>query len=1183
MCLPAIMSKVYFTSVSQTLIKLIPSFWLLLFSVVFVVSCTEPDTHPRRVEVLFLGHEAKNHDAEKLAEILSQAYFNKGINFQYTTDLNDLNPKNLSTYDALLVYANHDSISPAQEKALLDFVASGGGFIPIHSASYCFRNSEAVVDLIGGQFLSHGADSFATVTLKPDHPIMKGLSPFVTWDETYVHTKLSPEIEVLAVRQDGDHKEPYTWVREYGKGRVFYTAFGHDYRTFTNPGFQALVFNGIRWAIGERVELLRSQYQIASQNYIETELPNYERRDPPPKFQLPLSPEASMTLMQVPPGFEVQLFAAEPDIAKPITMAWDERGRLWVAESVDYPNTIKAYGKGMDRIKILEDTNGDGRADKFTVFADSLNIPTGMVFANGGLIVAQAPHMLFLKDTNGDDRADKREIIMTGWGTFDTHAGPSNLKYGFDNRIWGVTGYAGFEGSVDGENVKFAQGLYTFKPDGSSLTFLGATSNNTWGLGFTEEHDIFISTANNEHSAFLGISAKPLQTAGMFTERSFEKIDAHYSIHPVSKNIRQVDIQGGFTSAVGHNFYTARSFPPAYWNRVAFIGEPTGRLIHRHVIEPKGSGFREVNDGWNFFASSDEWVGPVHIETGPDGNVWFLDWYNFIIQHNPTPPGYQTGPGNAYEDSLRDKTRGRIYRIVYKKGKPSTTFDLSNPNQAYLIQALKSDNMFWRLTAQRIIVERGDKSILPQLRKVASGTSFDRAGLNPSAIHALWSMQGLGAFDVTIPKVDETSLHLLRASLGHPSAGVRKAAIQIYPRTEAMVEHFDQARVFQDSDLRLRLAAILALSEIRSNDLAGQILYNMTSDSLNVSDHWVSKAIQMASTKHRNGFVKAYRTDGGVPELIDMNADLSLRERIVSQDRQMIIPLYKFNEIAPDNAPSVIDKEIHFQSQISLFQNSHTHGVVLAHGNKTDGYSLYFSKDMILHFQVYQNGVRYEIKTQKPVELMQFSIEARLEQGGTMFLKVDGQDPVTGQADGLFTRPMQEGIRVGFDKDTYTPAGNYEVIRLGGGFTNARLRISVPQKVSEDQKGSTTKIDQRIVIKTVPHQLKFDKNLIVVKAGIMLELVLENVDEMPHNLLIIKPGSLQRVGAEADRLARDVNAAKIHFVPQIADVLFSTKVVELGESFSLTFRVPKEPGDYPFLCTYPGHWRVMNGILRVTK
>ena len=175
-------------------------------------------------------------------------------------------------------------------------------------------------------------------------------------------------------------------------------------------------------------------------------------------MQKPLEPEESMKHMHLPEGFEVQLFASEPDIYRPICMAWDARGRLWIAETVDYPNNMQPPGKGHDRIVILEDTKGTGRADKFTVFADHLSIPTSMTFANGGVIVTQAPDMLFLKDTNGDDKADVRETLFSGWGTCDTHAGPSNLRYGFDNWIWGTVGYSGFNGKIGGKETQVRPG-----------------------------------------------------------------------------------------------------------------------------------------------------------------------------------------------------------------------------------------------------------------------------------------------------------------------------------------------------------------------------------------------------------------------------------------------------------------------------------------------------------------------------------------------------------------------------------------------------------------------------------------------------------------------------------------------------------------------------------------------------
>ena len=282
-----------------------------------------------------------------------------------------------------------------------------------------FTESPRYIALVGGEFQRHGTGEFSAEIVQPDHPIMRGLKPFTTWDETYVHTRHNPvDRTVLMERVDAKGREPYTWVRTQGKGRVFYTAFGHDERTWRNPGFQQLVEQA--HGVGRVATPARQAWQrlkMPEVAYVDGfNVPNYEKRDPAPKYQMPFSPADSMKFIQVPAEFELQLFASEPDIVKPITFSFDERGRLWVIEAIDYPNLVLNGQPGDDRIKILEDTNGDGRADKFTVFADRLNLATSLVFANGGVIVAAAPHMLFLKDTNGDDKADVRTVLSTGWG-----------------------------------------------------------------------------------------------------------------------------------------------------------------------------------------------------------------------------------------------------------------------------------------------------------------------------------------------------------------------------------------------------------------------------------------------------------------------------------------------------------------------------------------------------------------------------------------------------------------------------------------------------------------------------------------------------------------------------------------------------------------------------------------------
>ena len=172
-----------------------------------------------------------------------------------------------------------------------------------------------------------------------------------------------------------------------------------------------------------------------------------------PRVQNPLSPEDSKKHIQLPEGFKVELFAAEPNIINPIAFTWDEKGRLWVVQSQDYPHGL-SNDVGGDRITICEDTDDDGKADKFTDFATEQGLTTGITKVKGGVIVAQAPNMVFLQDTDEDDKMDKSTILFDGFGIWDTHAGPSSLRYGLDNMIWGSVGYSGFDNRFQDKNVQ---------------------------------------------------------------------------------------------------------------------------------------------------------------------------------------------------------------------------------------------------------------------------------------------------------------------------------------------------------------------------------------------------------------------------------------------------------------------------------------------------------------------------------------------------------------------------------------------------------------------------------------------------------------------------------------------------------------------------------------------------------
>ncbi len=662
-----------------------------------------------------------------------------GIDMAYTDDLNDLNNHNLARYDGLIIYANHTTITPAQEAALLSFVENGKGLIALHCALYCFLNSPKYISLVGGQFQSHKTGVFRTSIVDAKHPALKGVKEFEAWDETYVHHRLTGDRHVLMVREEDGKREPWTWVRQQGKGRVFYTASGHDERVFRNADFHRLIIQGTRWAVGRPDH----EYVTKPFDYLPGELPNYRSGVGARlhKMQAPLSPAESMKHLSVPGGFRVELFAAEPDIVKPIAINWDARGRAWIAETLDYPNNKHPDGQGHDRILIAEDTNGDGRADKFTVFADKLSIPTSMVFANSGLIVSQPPDMLFLKDTDGDGKADVRKVLFSGFRVYDTHAGPSNLRLGLDNWIYATIGYAGFDGVVGGKRLRFSQGLFRFKPDGSELEFLGSSTNNTWGLGFGETGEIFYSTANGEHSSYLAVPNRAFESVRGWLGRGTVRMADYRRFHPITA-IRQVDFHDGFTAAAGHAVYTARSFPKSYWDRIAFVAEPTGHLVAMCLLDKQGSNF-VTHDRFNLLSSSDEWTTPIAAEVGPDGAMWVLDWYNYIVQHNPTPPGFETGKGNAYVTPLRDKKHGRIYRVVNETAKAPTPVNLDAATPEQLVAALKNDNMFWRLKAQCMLVDRGKADVMPALIELAGDPGTDETGENLPAIHALWTLHAL--------------------------------------------------------------------------------------------------------------------------------------------------------------------------------------------------------------------------------------------------------------------------------------------------------------------------------------------------------------------------------------------------------------------------------------------------------
>ena len=1224
--------------------------FLLLLTLFPLATFAQNSPKPRRLEVLFLGDNGHHKPVERLPSIMS-ALGNKGINFTYTNKLEDINLENLNRFDALMIYANWNEITPQAEKALLVYVASGKGILPIHCASFCFRNSPEYVKMVGGQFWKHTTDTISANIIQSNNQIMKGVNGLKAFDETYLHSKLQADNNVLMTReikadQTKDRPEtktePYTWTRNYGKGRVFYTAFGHDEQTWENPDFHKLLENAIVWAVDDQARAAHAALNSQPLVFRDAKLPNYEKRPDPQVQQLPLSPEESVKLMQIPVDFNLEVFASEPNVMHPIAMAWDEKGRLYVLITKDYPNERKETG-GSDYILLCEDTNKDGKADKFTHFADGLSIPTGMVFANGGLIVSQAPNMLFLKDNDGDNKADEKKILFSGFGTGDTHAGPSNLHYGFDNWIWGCVGYSGIKAKfASKDSVNFGQGFFRFRADGSDFEHITSTSNNTWGFSFNETGDIFGSTANNSHGWYMAIPHRNILNGSMANNGS-RSTDSHKDMKTITPRVRQVDVFGGYTAAAGHNFYTARAFPKKYWNKTAFVCEPTGHVVHQNMMEKKGTDYEDL-EGFNLLAGADEWVSPVFAEVGPDGAVWIADWYSFIIQHNPKPNGFTMGVGNAYETDLRDYTHGRIYRVGYDKAPAYTPLSLSKDRPQELVNTLKNDNQFWRITAQRLLIERNQKDVVSALIELTKDQSLDEIGINPTVIHALRTLEGLGVLN------EKNVQQALYASLSHPCAGVRKNAVQILPRNTQSVNELMQKNLLNDKEPLVVLNTLLALSEMPLTAESEAALMARLAQSNETNDRWLPDAFASVLTSNKQYLLKklvhkltqnislpktksnempahhdhtkmiqetaktTVLTSSNKPDLVITKLIITPANPVVRDNINVKIEVKNQGNIALENG-IVVPLDIRFAGmgrKIDVISRTHNTGILAGEtvtiAKNTNGPwsgDIGFNSDVageyiltvdldkansIAESDEKNNTFTQKINFSAPQSMTNYALE-RAMRGYSAVSEVDSVVKILKQfpkMDETTASSLLRGIADGWNykrKVTVNESDKAFLVSLNKNLipeNKDRLnRLMQAWQIKTDEVADPNKIT--IVIKSVKEAMSYDKKEFTVTAGKTVELIFENPDAMPHNLVIGKPKSLEIIGKAANKMITQKDAIQKNYVPNIPQIIASTPLVNSEESYKLTFIAPETVGNYLYVCTFPGHWSIMNGVMKVVK
>ncbi|MBO0931651.1 PVC-type heme-binding CxxCH protein [Fibrella aquatilis] len=535
----------------------------------------------------------------------------------------------------------------------------------------------------------------------------------------------------------------------------------------------------------------------------------------------PRTPEAEQAGFVLPPGFEINLFASEPLIGKPLNMAFDAKGRLWVSQSGEYPFAAKA-GKGTDRILILEDRNHDGKADSGTTVLDTLNIPIGLLPTHDGLLAFSIPNLYRFTDTNGDDKPDQRQKLLGPFGYTDTHGMVNHITRGFDGWIQACHGFTNLSKvpGADGDTAKLESGsTFRFRMDGSRAELVTKGRVNPFGLVYDRWGYLY---SPDSHSS-------PLTQLIRGAEYPhFGRISESIGFAPAMKPHEREA-----TALAGIALPSSPFFPETYRNSF-YVGDVVKCRIYRNSFTFNGSSPVAKNEG-ELMRSDDPWFRPVDIVEGPDGALYVADFYNRIIGHYEVP---LDNPG-------RDRQRGRIWRITYKGKVDKLGYtDWTKAPVAELINALAKGNLPVRMLAMDQLVNRVGPPAVGALLAVSV-----RKNTPPDQyVHSMWALNQLKALPKALlmnalhhkqalirthamrvvhesPGRSDTLLAEARLGLADPSPHVRRAAVEAltdYPRLETIRALLDYQPTIDSLDTHLTYTVRLALRTLLRNKLLGQ-------------------------------------------------------------------------------------------------------------------------------------------------------------------------------------------------------------------------------------------------------------------------------------------------------------------------------------------------------------------------
>lgn len=564
----------------------------------------------------------------------------------------------------------------------------------------------------------------------------------------------------------------------------------------------------------------------------------------------PHSPEESLSTFALPESFRIELVAAEPDVIDPVAMAFDAQGRLYVVEMRDYPYHPEPQG----RVKRLEDRDGDGRYEQVSIFSEGLPLPNGVMAWKDGILVTVAPDILFLGDSNADGVADERSVVLTGFAATNPQLRVNGPLYGIDNWIYVAYtrvpqpvrfakefGDRGspirFPGRTETKSVEARSRDIRFRPDDSLVERVAGNSQfgnafDAWGNRFT--------VWNNDHLRHVVIQEKYLarnpylvNPEAMKSVSDHEKAATLFQITTEPEYIHDSQ-HGRFTSASGISIYSGGLFPAGY-EHTSFTCDPVHNVVHRDVLVPDGPTFtaKRAHEGIEFLASTDSWFRPVFTTTGPDGALYVVDYHRPVVEH----PEYAPREIVDYIEFEPPAQAGRIYRIVYEGSEPYEPPKLDEASSEELVDALSHPNGWWRMAAQRLLVERSDRLVESALQELV------RENNAVVKLHALWTLDGLGSL----------SSDLVRDALRDPDPNVREHALQLAAGLLTEEELRREAlRLAQDESAKVQLLAACILGsfpEQRTRHALEQLLAD------NIESPWFRTAALSAAAEDSDAWL----------------------------------------------------------------------------------------------------------------------------------------------------------------------------------------------------------------------------------------------------------------------------------------------------------------------------------------